>query len=250
MNLFSALFPASQSGDSKSVQFGYSTEFHNHLLPGIDDGVDTVEESIEIIKKLYQGGIRKIITTPHIKTEIYNNTPEIILGKLAEVKAELKSRGIDIAFEAAAEYFIDETFLNKVKKEEPILTFGGKYLLMETSHSEASVLLTETVFQLKLQGYKPIFAHPERYQYAFHDFSLLERLYDSGLYFQLNINSIIGYYGKEPQRQAKLLIEKGMVDFVGSDTHGMAHVEMLQKSVATKEFQTLLAKGKLMNHLL
>ncbi|MFN0049727.1 MAG: tyrosine-protein phosphatase [Cytophagales bacterium] len=250
MDLFSSLFSPKQNENKPSSQLGYATELHNHLLPAIDDGVQSIEESMQVIGALYSFGIRKIISTPHIKFEVFNNTPAIIAAKLEEVKTALAARNIAIEIQAAAEYFLDEILLDKIKSNEALLTFGDKHILFETSHVDACPFLTEAVFNLKLQGYKPIFAHPERYQYGFFDFSILERIFDSGVLFQLNINSLNGYYGKEPQRQAKLLIERGMVDFVGTDAHGMRHIETLPKSIAMREYQNLLATGKILNNQL
>ncbi len=247
MELFSSLFNKKSSENKPTVALGYTTELHNHLLPSIDDGVGSIEESLQAIGSLASLGIKKIITTPHIKADIYNNTQEIIGTKLAELQSAVKKNNLEVTIEAAAEYYLDESFMRQVKGGKKLLSFGANYILFETSHVDESHFFIETVFELRMQGYKPIFAHPERYHYGFNNFSILERIYDTGVFFQLNINSLQGYYGKDQQKQAKILIEKGMVDFVGTDAHGMRHINILEKSIATKEYQKLMASGKIMN---
>jgi len=245
-----SLFHKKTRDNNATPSLGYHVEFHNHLLPGIDDGVGSIEESLGVIRALANLGIKKIITTPHIKADIFNNTPEIIEAKTNELNLALLDNNIDVSVLGAAEYYLDESFVGKIKTNRPLLSFGDQYILFETSHVEASPFFIEVVFLLRLQGYKPIFAHPERYQYAFSDFSILENLYNTGVFFQLNINSLSGYYGKSQQSQAKLLIEKGMIDFVGTDAHGMRHIDILAKSIETKSYHFLLDAGKIMNNTL
>jgi len=223
-------------------------DMHSHLLPGIDDGSQNMEESIQMIQGFVDKGYRKLITTPHVMADFYRNTPEIILGKLEEVRAELAKRQIDIEIDAAAEYYLDEGLIYKLENQEKILTFGDNYVLFETSYMSASQQLDTAIFLMQSRGYKPVLAHPERYTYLFGNFEMLQRIYDKGVLLQVNINSLTGYYSKPSKDLAEELVEKGMVAFVGSDCHKDKHLEVLDDARQTRAYHTLLTQGKLKNN--
>lgn len=223
-----------------------TTDVHSHLLPGIDDGVKTFEEAQKIISRFIELGYKKLITTPHIMQDFYKNTPEIILGKLAELKTYLAEQDVEIELEAAAEYYFDDWFIKQIEKEEKLLTFGDNYILFETSFLNKPRQLFEVVFELQAQGYKPVFAHPERYNYVYDDFEILEKLIERGVILQLNLNSIVGYYGKNAKMIAELLIDQNMIQFAGTDCHGHRHLEALV-NVQKRKYFTKLAKLELLN---
>ena len=137
-------------------------DMHSHLIPGIDDGSKSMEESLGLIQRLAEYGLRKIITTPHIMSEYYRNTPEIIRMGLEDLKKAVSASKIQIEIEAAAEYYMDEIFLEKVKGGEEILSFGGGYILVETGFINKPQMLLDIIFHLEMAGFKPILAHPER----------------------------------------------------------------------------------------
>lgn len=210
------------------------TDVHSHLLPGIDDGVKTIEESIEVIQHLSSLGFKKLITTPHIMSDYYKNSPEIIREKLYEVKKAVLSANIPIEIEAAAEYYLDEYFYKLISDGDELLTFGDNYVLFETSFSVEPLILKEVIFKLSSAGYKPVFAHPERYIYLQEKKQLLDELIDQGLLFQLNVLSLTGYYSKQVQKMAKGLIEKKAIAFVGSDSHNMLQASELKSAYSCK----------------
>jgi protein-tyrosine phosphatase len=225
-------------------------DMHSHLLPGIDDGAESMEDSIIMIKELVSLGYKKLITTPHIMGDFFKNTPEIIHSKLDELKKAVAAEGIDIQLEAAAEYYLDEWFMAKLKTPEKLLTFGDKYLLFETSYINESSILNEVIFQMKAVGLRPVLAHPERYPYLYPDFDKCRGIYEKGVLFQININSLSGYYSKASQEFAKKLIDNEMVNFVGSDCHGIRHIEALKKSQQTKYYTKALELNLFNNNLL
>ena len=141
---------------SKSAPF-IQTDIHSHLLPAIDDGSKTYEESIELLKNFVALGYEKVITTPHIMSDFYRNTPEIIQSKLKKLQSKLKEHQVEIQIEAAAEYYMDDWFINQVNRKVPLLTFGDKYLLFETSFMNKPNQFFDVIFKLQTQGYKPIF---------------------------------------------------------------------------------------------
>lgn len=225
-------------------------DMHSHLLPGLDDGADTMEDTLELVNTLAALGYKKLITTPHIMGDFYKNTPEGIRAKLAAVRQEMEENQIDIALEAAAEYYLDEWFMKKLSDGEELLTFGKNYLLFETSYINASAHLNEAIFQIKMNGYSPVLAHPERYTYLYSSFNNYIDLYEKGALFQLNLNSISGYYSKMAQKMAIGLIENNMVDFAGTDCHGSRHIGALKKSRETKYYLKLLQLNVKNNSLL
>ena len=181
-------------------------DIHSHLLPGIDDGCRTIEESIAIIRKLKDLKLEKLITTPHINYNYPKNTPDIILNELKKINEALQINNINIKIEAAAEYMVDDGFEKKFLSGN-LLTFGKKYLLIELSYFFAPSNLVPLLFKLQIEGYKIVLAHPERYIYWHKSFEIFEDLKNRGIYFQLNMVSLTGIYSHQIRRIAEKLIE-------------------------------------------
>jgi len=224
-------------------------DMHSHLIPGIDDGSKSLEESISLIRDFQLLGYKKIITTPHIMGDFFKNSKETIYPGLKTLQDKLREEGIDIEIEAAAEYYLDEWFIEKLEKGEPLLTFGNKYVLFETSYMNASSQLHQAIFKLRSSGYTPILAHPERYTYLYSSFEGFKEIYDMGVLFQINLNSLAGYYSKHAKLFAEKLIDHKMVDFVGTDCHGQRHIQVLQK-VKTSSYYKKLRQLPLLNNSL
>jgi len=226
-------------------------DMHSHLLPGLDDGSESLEDSIILIKEFVALGYKKLICTPHIMGDFFKNTPEIIHEKLAQLRKEVKNAGIDIQLEAAAEYYLDEWFMDKLDHKDNLLAFGGdKYLLFETSYINSSAYLDEALFRIKSLGLRPVLAHPERYTYLYENFNKFVEIYQKDVLFQININSLSGYYSKASQIFAQKLIGNNMVSFIGSDCHGIRHIEALRKSRLTNQYKKVLQSPLLNNSLL
>lgn len=241
--MFSKLFGIKSNTD---FDLQYTTDLHSHLIPGIDDGVKTLEESIEIISKMKDLGFKKIITTPHIMSHRFPNTKEIILSKAKKVRKELKKRNIDIDFKAAAEYYFDEYFLEQIEKND-LLTFNDNYILFELSYTLKPLGLEPTIQNLIERGYKPILAHPERYSFLYSDYSKYDKLKSTGVKFQINLNSLIGFYGRNPKKAAKYLVDNAFVDFVGSDIHAMNYFDSFKKAIMSSETSDTFKKNNILN---
>ncbi|MBI1222739.1 MAG: capsular biosynthesis protein [Bacteroidetes bacterium] len=229
-------------------------DLHSHMLPGIDDGAKNLEDSLDLIERTIKPGVKKIITTPHIMFEFYRNTPEIIREKLEFVQEALQERGIQVELEAAAEYYLDDAFIGMVKNNEELLTFGDKMILIETNYIQSHPELLQVFFDLRIQGYNPVFAHPERYAYLTkprdkETLAAYERIFNSGALFQLNLLSFTGYYGPQIKHTANLLLKEGMIHLVGSDAHKSEHVRMINKLKETKLFERIMDAGVLNNTL-
>ena len=234
---------------SKPVSAGFSgirCDMHSHLIPGIDDGARTLGDSLALIRKMHELGYEKLITTPHIQNEFYKNTPEIILSGLEKVREALNAENIPVEIEAAAEYLLDDGFEEKAEKGI-LLTFGDKYVLVELSYFSPNPDLKSLIFNLQIDGYKVILAHPERYSYWFNDFGKFEDLKTRGVFFQLNLVSLGGHYPDPVKKYAEKFIEKGMIDFVGTDMHNPNYMVSLEKCLKEKSFSKLLKSGKLLN---
>ena len=210
-------------------------DFHSHLLPGLDDGVTSYEESLEILKKFEEQGYQKVITTPHIMGDFYKNTSSTINASLKELKSFIKGK-CRIEIDAAAEYYLDEGFIEILNGKDQILTIGDKYILFETSFMAEPVYLREAIFKMQSLGLKPILAHPERYIYLQENPDLMSDLFDRGVFFQLNINSLIGYYSKAVQKQAQRMIKEGKFHFLGSDCHNLSHLEVTFEAMRSRAF--------------
>lgn len=214
------------------------TDIHSHLLPGIDDGAATLSESIEMIKRFSQLGYKKLIVSPHIMNDFYPNTVSSIQKALTIVKEEIKKQQINIEIEAIAEYYIDEHFARAVLNNQELL-YIKKYILIETGFTSMPAQFDEVIFQLFSLGYKPIFAHPERYIYAQQNFKIMEAIFEKGIYFQIDIMSLTGHYSTMAKQVCERLIDHGMVHFVGSDCHHMKHLDIIEKSFSTPYFRKL-----------
>ncbi|MFM1744078.1 MAG: hypothetical protein RLZZ630_15 [Bacteroidota bacterium] len=218
---------------------GLGADMHSHLIPGVDDGAKTMEESLQLIEGLHSLGYRKLVTTPHIMSDYYRNTPEIILEGLERVREAVKEKGLDMQIDAAAEYYIDDGFVKKME-EGPLLTFGNKYLLVEVSYMNAPDSIHSIIFQAQTSGYRVVLAHPERYPYWYRDFDQYRKFYDMGVTLQLNLNSLSGYYGPDARHIAEKLIEEGLIGALGTDMHHTRHLEALQRTTREKLLHTLL----------
>ena len=200
---------------------------HSHFIPGIDDGATTIEDSVALIQGMANMGYKKIITTPHIMSDFYKNTPEIISEGLKKVRLALASAGVIIEIDIAAEYYLDFDFERKIENEK-LLTFGNNYVLFEISYMNPPDNLEPIIFKMQTSGYRPVLAHPERYPFWHNTFEKYQQLKEKGVLLQLNINSLTGYYSPETKKIAKQLIDKEMVDFLGTDCHHLQHIELLK----------------------
>jgi len=223
------------------------TDIHSHFIPGIDDGSPDMETTISLIKEMQGLGFKKVITTPHVMSDFYKNTSDIILKGLTDIRSELKVQNINMEIEAAAEYYIDYDFEQKIGKEK-FLTFGDNYILVELSFMEAPKNLFDIIFKLQLEGYKVVLAHPERY--AFFTMDDYEELVNRGVLLQINWLSIIGYYSPQIEQKTKDLIAVDMVSFIGSDCHNMNHAELYKKCQTKKAWHDLNNSSKLLNNTL
>ena len=238
-------------------------DMHSHLLPALDDGVQTLEESFGLLTQFAAMGYKKMVMTPHIMGDFYKNSAENILPCLEKLRNFVKENNLEIQLEAAAEYYLDEFLLEKLRKSEKLLTFGSgnnhinndtnnnqkKFILFETAFMSPPYFLDEAVFLMQSEGYQPVFAHPERYTYLYDNFYILDKMLEKGVLLQINLNSLGGYYAQGAQKLAEKLVQNNLVSFVGTDCHHEKHLKSLEKATKSK-FYDKLFEAKLLNNSL
>lgn len=215
-------------------------DIHSHLLPGIDDGAPTMDHTIGMLRKFEELGYQKLILTPHIMSGVYDNTSEIILQKLEDVRKVSRDLGLKLELEASAEYYFDETLFERVRRKD-LLPFHGNHILFEFSFRNQPSQVEDIVFSLKSAGYQPVLAHFERYLYFHPSVEIARSLRERGCYIQVNMNSFTGHYGPDVKNQAIRLLKAGLIDILGSDCHRIQHLELLESSLKDAVFHQLMA---------
>jgi tyrosine-protein phosphatase YwqE len=222
------------SRSSKPIDFWFTTDIHCHVIPGVDDGSPNAETSVALITDLAEMGINRIVATPHIACDTFENTPAILDAAQAELDAALAEHGVtNIKVTHAAENRIDD-MLVKNMEADTLLTYPNKYILIENSFVQEPWDLEQIIFDLQVRGYQPILAHPERYVYYHNKTERYKQLHDKVL-FQVNMLSLSGYHGKQEKKIAEEMIEQGMVDFLGTDTHGRRHIESFRQYLCSRD---------------
>jgi len=222
-------------------------DIHSHLLPGIDDGVKSIEEAVKIIKKFKILGYSKLITTPHIISDSYPNNRQIITKKLQDVKEALVENNIEIILEAGAEYYVDMEFLQLIENDD-LIPFMKHYILFETSYVSKPIILEHAIHLIIKKGYIPVMAHPERYIYLHQNIQLYKELKIQGVLFQINIKSLENRY-KNVYKIAVKLINLGLVDFIGSDAHRMSDMVKLEKIIKSSIYKCTIRKNNILNNI-
>lgn len=223
---------------------------HSHLIPGIDDGAKTLEKSLSYIRKMQALGFQKIITTPHIMGDHYPNTAEIIRSGLEDIQTALLEEDNPIEINAAAEYYVDEFFVELLDNNIPLLTLSDNKVLIEFSTFAPPSNAFEIIFRLKAMGYQPVLAHPERYVYYADKFHIFKDFINKGCSFQVNLLSLIGHYGNLQKSLAYKFISNDLVDYLGTDLHNGGHADLLSKHLKDSKLQKVLRTYNFKNHSL
>jgi protein-tyrosine phosphatase len=225
---------------NKETTFNYSSvmvDMHSHILPGIDDGAQNPLESVALVKRMMALGIKKIIATPHIMADYYKNTTETINNALQILKAELTKENISIEIEAAAEHYFDETFEPRIENRK-LMTMGDNYVLFEFSFVNRPPNALSVIKKMNDMGYKPVLAHPERYNHI--DIDQLKGLKEYGCDLQMNTISLTGYYGKDIKKKAEEMVDSDLVDFISSDMHHLRHADAFKTALKMPHLEKLL----------
>lgn len=226
----------------------FTTDIHSHVVPGIDDGSPSVERSVELVGRMKEWGLEKLIVTPHVTQDTFENTPEIIEEAYGNLRRGLDEAGVDVEMDHSAEYRIDEMFVEQLEAGI-VRRLHGEFLLVENSYIQEAYNLDQILFSISMKGFRPILAHPERYMYYYGKQNRYDELHGKGILFQVNLLSLAGFYGKEPKKIAEMLIDKGYVDFLGTDLHRRTHADMITKYLGSKDYRRHREKleGRIMN---
>ena len=250
MGIFSRLFGKSEEERLPPVDLSIlKADMHSHLIPGIDDGSRSMDETIAILAKFESLGYQKVITTPHIMGDYFKNTPKTILGGLENVQSTAQQLGLKIEVEAAAEYYYDESLMDRLRRKERLLTFDDNRVLFEFSMMSKPDQIEQLLFEMLTQNYKPVLAHFERYGFFFGSVKQAEKWREKGIDIQLNLNSLTGHYGPQVRVQAERLVDSGAIDFVASDCHRIDHLMLMESNLHLPYFHKVLTLD-LKNHQL
>lgn len=197
------------------------TDYHSHLLPGVDDGVKTLSETLDILKEMETQGIAEVWCTPHIMEDIPNDTADL---KKKFIEVQVAYQG-NIVLHLAAENMLDNLFEERLTKDDllPIEKDGKRYLLVETSYFNPPMDLYDILKRIQQRGYYPLLAHPERYEYM--TMKVYKELKEMNVFFQLNLPALGGFYGKGVQKKTETLQKARMYDFTGNDIHSKHYFE-------------------------
>ena len=196
------------------------TDAHSHILFGIDDGSSSLKESIELLKKMKDTGFNNVILTPHyIEGSVFNANNIDKMNRYEMLLEELEKQNIDINIYLGNEIFISNNILSNIKRNQILSLNNTKYLLIELPFHNKILNLEDIIYEIKVKGYIPIIAHPERYTYFQENKDLIDKLREEEVLFQANYASILGYYGKSSEKLMKYMLKKGYIDYLGTDIH-------------------------------
>lgn len=227
----------------------FLVDAHAHILPGLDNGPETLDESIALLNEMASYGIRKVIATPHVMGDYYQNSIEDIKHTQQQVRTELSRRSISIELEVAAEYYLDVSFLSTLETNQPLLPIGNTYLLIETNIVRMPSFLEEAIEMIQKRDLIPVLAHPERYHYLQQDFSEVQSLHQNGVLFQVNLGSWQCSH-QATRTLAERLVSEGMVSFMGSNVHNSRDWNCTREALRSKTFALSVEKGLLNQYLL
>ena len=203
-------------------------DVHAHILPGIDDGAKTFEDSINIIKELMRQGVTDIIATPHYVNESIYMSPRLENVRiLNELKDRLALENIKINLFLGNEIYIDREMIDLIKRGKISTMAGSKYLLVELPLDEKWPNYDDFLRELMDYGYKVILAHPERYTIIQEDYEVAKNLFDMGVLLQCNMGSVVGKYGREAKKLVRRMAKDKMIFTFGSDIHHCSRSDYL-----------------------
>lgn len=222
----------------EQVKLFYNTDIHCHILPGVDHGSPSIENSLEMLQAEADMGISRVILTSHVTAVTFENTREKLMDAFLKLQDAVTDAGLDIELALSAEYRMDEYF-DKEYAADHLLPMPGNHILLENSFQQELMNLDELLFDMQIKGYKTILAHPERYTYYSRRRKRYEQLHNAGARFQVNILSFTGYFGEEARDSALWFVKNGMIDYLGSDMHNIKHAHIIMDYLNSKEWKRL-----------
>lgn len=229
-------------------------DFHSHILPGIDDGSRSIEQTIRMLKEAKEAGFTKIISTSHYMEGYYESDETERIELLNEVQKNIS--GIELYL--GNEIYITNNMIDLIQNKQASTINNSKYVLFEFPLSAKSMNDKEVVYRLIENGFVPVIAHPERYSYVQDNPEYIEELAEMGALFQANYGSIIGMYGKKAEKTLKKLLKNDLIRFFGTDSHRIDQVytkmpkilKKLRKVLSDEEIEefTVINPQKVLNN--
>lgn len=215
----------------------FHTDMHCHIVPGVDDGSPDVETSLQLLENMAKWGINRVFASPHSTQDRYENTPQSLAEPFKQLTDAAKERKLPIELHHHMEYRIDEFFLDQLEANN-VVTMPDNLILIENSFAIEPWGIEGLVYDIISRGFTPVLAHPERYSY----YSQRRRqryaeLKDLGMYLQVNLLSLSGYYGKLERDTAVYLLKNRLAQFIGTDIHRMSHVESITSYLSSRQYQ-------------
>ncbi|MBQ2164982.1 MAG: hypothetical protein II559_02300 [Muribaculaceae bacterium] len=238
------MFNIFQRKSKKDAKLFYTTDVHSHILPGVDHGSQSVEESLEMLQAQLDMGISHVMCTSHVTAETFENTPESLTAAYEELKNAIAREGLPINIYVSAEYRIDEYWTQEYEAGH-LLPLPGNHVLLENSFAQELIGIDNMMFELQVKGYRPILAHPERYRYYNDRRDRYKTLHNASVKFQINILSLAGYFGKGARERALWLIQNNLCDMLGSDMHNMEHAQIIKEYIGSRDWRKLCDKYNL-----
>ena len=238
------MFNIFQRKSKKDAKLFYTTDVHSHILPGVDHGSQSVEESLEMLQAQLDMGISHVMCTSHVTAETFENTPESLTAAYEELKNAIAREGLPINIYVSAEYRIDEYWTQEYEAGH-LLPLPGNHVLLENSFAQELIGIDNMMFDLQVKGYRPILAHPERYRYYNDRRDRYKTLHNASVKFQINILSLAGYFGKGARERALWLIQNNLCDMLGSDMHNMEHAQIIKEFIGSRDWRKLCDKYNL-----
>lgn len=256
--MFDILHIFSKRKEIKPIFAPLKTDMHSHLLPLVDDGSKSLEESLHILEIMKKVGFDEARLTPHFQYPRFPNKEDDINKRFAnfcnEVDSNRSTNDMPLLKAVSGEYRIDSSFKERINSTEMLtLKFQDKkkdgkgLLLVELSLHQPMMGIEEIIFDLQMAGYEVILAHPERYPYYDRHSDVLERLKEQGVYFQANILSLDGFYSEVAKKKAFDFIENGWIEFLGTDMHNIMYGQALLHAAGNKKIAQLLEKEQFLN---
>lgn len=218
---------------------------HAHILPFHDNGPNSFEEAIEMCKMLVRLGFKQCIATPHIMHEFYENSEEKIIETTQILINKLHEANINLKIRPAAEYFVDEEFMVKLKSNKPLLTLDddGYHVLIETAYINKFEFLKHSIKRLQVYGYQPVIAHPEKFNFLYEEDKKIIELKEMGLKIQANMSSFLNSNIKSIKENLQYLIDNTLIDFIGTDINSFDAAVDLISLKENRNFQKILNAG-------
>ena len=232
--MFGKLFKSKK----EQVKLFYNTDVHSHILPGVDHGSQSIEQSLDMLKTEIDMGIDRVILTSHVTAMTFENTRESLMDAFLKLKDAVTDAGLDIDLYLSAEYRMDEYF-DKEYAADHLIPMPGNYILLENSFQQELLNLDELLFDMQVKCYITNPANTESYTYYSRRRKRYEQLHNAGARFQINILSFTGYFGEEARDSALWFAKNGMIDFLGSDMHNVKHAHIIMDYINSKEWKRL-----------